>query len=330
MSLDDELSLLDIMLSEDEQAPQEETHNNDSIVTPPDDKNVASDANETVQEGDSESTEDNAADSDEPPEELAPLEDRLAEFEAVIPEVATEETDVSTPRGLIAKLEAESHILKQEIQSSPLNNLPQGGIYQKDGKWVFHMTEPEINDYLTELKDNGQEFSAAQVQTAIVNALHEVPRLQAKHQALAQRASLIFENQQIAEWQDFKTEVSRKLPEITQEDFNRIGNYVDSQASTDPRFAESIRTKEGKVLKGVEAARKLGILQRLKASANPNASKTPSAPDSRVVGKRVQATATGTKTYKRSEVEAMSQAEFNRLPEAVVDAMLRGDNVIED
>lgn len=332
MPFDDaNLDALDLLLGEFEDAGKEpKTDDPTSDIS--EDDNTPSDGTEEPQVEDSDvevDTPQDEANDAESSEDIEPIEDRLKAFEDLLGDDTAEALDVSTPKGLMQKLESEAQQLQAELAASPLNNLPQGGVFNHNGKWVFHMSEGEINNYLTELKDNGQEFSAAQVHTAILNALNEVPKFQHRQQALQQRAALIHEQRQIVEWQDFKSEVQRKLPEMTQDDFDKIGNYVDNMTSSDPNYAAIVSTKEGKVLKGVEAAKKLGILQRLKGGTASTITK-PSAPDANAASKKVRTGTARNATYKRSEVEAMSQAEFNKLSDTVVDALLRGDNIIDD
>lgn len=284
-------------------------------------------------EGQRDDAEESSSDSEELPssegdsEEQVDLATRLAEFEK-----AVQDEEEETPRSVLKKEQYTLQQLELDLHNNLVNNLPQGGVFYNNGKWVFHMTEPEINQYLTDLKDNGQEFAAAQVQTAILNALQEMPKFQQKLQAYQNHQGHVSDLTHRVEWMEFKSEVTKKLPELTQDDFDNIGKYIDQSASRDAQYAASIANKEGKAQRGIEAAAKLGILARLKQQADSAKTKNkPAATETLGKSKRVNTTVNrGKPTFKRSQVEKMSQAEFNRLPQDVVDLMLAGENIIDD
>src|SRR5437868_10125979 len=136
-----DLELADLLSAEDDEIVV-------SDIEPSEDTNVDSGATEVSQDGDSESDSDTT--TEEQTTELAPLDDRLKELGLLDDSSSTDTLDDASDAGVVKRLETELQQLEHEINQSPLNNLPKGRIYARNGTWVFQMSESESNDYLTE------------------------------------------------------------------------------------------------------------------------------------------------------------------------------------
>lgn len=296
--------------SEGSEAPQ-----NESLEEPEDDVQEEGQSGKETQDAETET----GADETDGQEEV-PLEDRLADVEKIYqPEPEGPETELK-------QIEVTLSAKAQELQQDFLAGLPQGGYFEKNGKPIYQMDGQEINDYLIELKDNGQEFAAGQVQVAYNKAIDAAAGYQKKvleYRALEQDYHT---KKSFTDWVAVKNEIATKLPEITQEDFAKVGEYIDHKLQTDPQFVAAVATKEGKLKRGVEALEQLGILKRLRDQMETTEPKNqkPSAPDARAVSKKVKSSSTGKPTYKRSEVAHMPQDKFNKLSEREVDQLLQG------
>lgn len=254
--------------------------------------------------------------------EEKPLDERLTEFEE---KFLPKEDEPETLEGQLAQFEASLKQKAQDINSNHfLEGMPKDGVFQKDGKTIYEMKGNELNDYILELQDAGRAYEAAQVQHNYFQAVEKAHKYKQQiddYQALEQQYA---QAQQFVEWQNVKTQVLEHLPELTQDDFDKIGQYIDTQSAQNPVYAAAITNMAGKLQKGVEALNALGILKRLKEQTKDAKITTPSAPDSRVESKKVKPKQSGSKPYSKDPLK-MSQAEFNRMSESDLDAALAAE-----
>jgi hypothetical protein len=254
--------------------------------------------------------------------EEKPLDSRLEEFEGkFLPKEEKEQTLQDQLTEFHATLTQKAQAINN---ANFLEGLPKDGVFQKEGKTIYEMNGKELNDYILELQDAGRAFEAAQIQSNYFKAVEGAQRYQTEVQEYQELQQQYANAQQYVEWQDVKQEVTTHLPEITQDDFDKIGHFIDTEASRNPAYAAALTTKAGKLQKGVEAMQALGILQRLKDKASSAKITTPSAPDSRVEGKKVKSKQTGSKTHSKDPL-SMSQAEFNKMSDDDLDAALMSE-----
>jgi hypothetical protein len=148
-----------------------------------------------------------------------------------------------------------------------------------------------------------------------------------KIQALQERQAKLKQATDFVEWQEIKEEVGKKLPELTQKDFDAVGNYIDQQAVKDPAYYNGLQDKAGKLQKGIHALETLGILKRLKETTQPTSEPKPepSAPDARAGSKKVKQTTAGAKTYNPDvDIDSLSKEELNAFLDIELKNMLRG------
>lgn len=287
----------------EEETPQEESEDEDTDTAA----------------GDTDTDTSESTDAADDAEEPAPISDRLKEFEQHLP---PPEADGSL-RGQLKQLETSVKQEEQALQSTNfLAGLPTDGIFQKDGKSIYAMDQTEVNDYIVSLQDEGHAFQAAQVQTNYLKAMDGATGYYQKLQAFQESQTKLRQASDYVDWQELKNEFSTKLPELTQKDYDALGQFIDSKAVKDPLYYEALSTKAGKLQKGVEALQALGILERLKGVKPKEESKQPSAPDAKTVSKKVKTKSNGVASYTNEQIFNMSQKEFNALPEDVINKML--------
>lgn len=304
------LGLEDELPAKADGEPEEKTES----ATPPEEEEEPADDEE---EGD-EHDEDEDEEEQEEGELLKPFDERLKEFEVV-------ESETPQPKNELKELEEEISREYAELQAIA-SDLPQGGIFKKDNKSIYDMNHQEINDYLLDLRDNAREFEAGQVQSAYLKAIEKGGQYQQRLKVLQEKA-LGYENKRnVFEWSEVRREVSSRLPELSEADFQKIGNYIDQKALVDADYYKSIQTKEGKLLAGRHAMNELGILKDLKNRMGQAAKEpgTTAPPDAGVVRKKVTTKSknTGKASDKVSNVTRMKQSDFNALSDAEIDRLL--------
>ena len=293
---------------EGEQAPENEEGTSDTQ----EEKEAPSDENITSPDEESD------PDQTEFKEEEKTLEERLQEVEAK----AKQEEDASL-RGQLKRMEDQLKEVASRLESTNfLDGLPQGGVYEKDGRPIYELNQKDMNDYLLELRDNGRELEAGYVQTAYTNAIENAKKYKKDFDTFQTYKQQVAEAQDYVEWVEVKEEVQKNLPELTQDDFIKVGQFIDAMAAKDSLYAAAITNKAGKLQKGIEALQQLGILERLRKQATNATIKQPSAPDARLASKKVKGQQTGSSTYRQEDVAAMNQAAFNKLPEDELDKLL--------
>lgn len=268
---------------------------------PPEEK-IDSEASDTLQETSLEN-------------DALPLDERLKEFEIPAP------SDKPSLRDELKGLETQ---IKQEavsLQKDFLADLPQ---LHKAGKSIYAMDQSGINDYIVELQDAGKAFEAGQVQTNYLKALDAATAYQGRLKDFETKQTQYQQAADYVDWTEIKAEVASKLPELKQEDFDKVGQYIDQKAGADPVYYSALSTKEGKLQKGVEALNALGIIDRLKEARKKDAmpdDEAPTAPDANLSSKRVKVKP-GKSGNSYDAVAKTSLAEFKKLPQEAIDAAL--------
>lgn len=262
------------------------------------------------------------------------LDERLEAFEK---KYKPEKKEADSPRAKLSELESTLQQKEAEVNTSNfLDAFPQSGIFAKGDKTIYEMRAPELNDYIVELQDKGRAFDAAQIQTQYFKAVEAAQRFSQKLTEVQQLRQHVTNQAHAVEWNEIREEVLKVLPEINQNDLVKADQYIQHNAQQNPVYANALSTKKGKMEKGVEALEALGILKALKAKANPEATETkqPTAPDARAGSKTVRHTATGSKTYRESDIVKMPQAQFNKFFNALSgedqNRVLSGEAIVRD
>lgn len=253
------------------------------------------------------------------PEELPSLEERLGEFKE-FEEVAVEDPD----KQALEAIEREIKTLESNLTNIDIfSQLPQDAVFAPNGKSIYAMTESELNDYVSDLNDQGNPYAAGRVTTAYQDALRLANNFIAAQNVLNEKRALAAEKRDFNEWKEVRSEIHSKLPELTDADFALIAKHIEEKAVSDPLYFDAIKTRKGKMEKGVEAMSKLGILKRLKETVQKEPVKQPSAPDAHVASKKVNVKRDVSDLTDRLEkARKMPQKEFNKISQEDLDAML--------
>ena len=225
-----------------------------------------------------------------------------------------------------------NELQNEEARLDPKNyfkSLPMGDLYVYQGRTVYELDNKTLNDYLIDLKDSGQEFQSALVQKAVLDGRNLYGQYQNDLAALEQKRTTAQVLTHTVEWEEVANDIIKQLPELEQHR-KLVGDAIDEKINADANFAQAVLTKEGKAKKAVEVILGMGLLNP-KAKEVPEEKHTTSTPpDARVVSKKVKTSPTGAQTYREADILKMSQAEFNKLPDDVVDKLLWGEGVIKD
>lgn len=251
-----------------------------------------------------------------------PLSDRLKEFE----QDTTTEPSQPSPRKQLEDFEVQLKHQELQLQQNFLNGLPDAGVFQKDGKTIYQMGQQELNDYIIELQDKGQALAAGQVYTNYTEAIKRAEKYQGELTNYQENASKLHNAKNFIDWQEIRTEVATKLPELTEKDFEAVATYVDQKAQSDALYYQALSTKEGKLQKGVDALNALGILKRLKAAKEPDEPTTlPSSPDTRPTKRVSTQVNTGELSYNPNvDIKTLKPEELHALLDFELKTMLKG------
>lgn len=267
-------------------------------------------------------------------EEPLPFDDRVEVFEKELglteeaPEHAEPDEkafiEAETTRR-VSEYQTQLNQIKQQLENrneTYFGKVPQGGVYQQDGRSIYEMTEAEVNDYVTELSDAGKTLDAQRVvtgynqymQAANLYLQHEqmynqaVNQLPEKQQEFQKQAEQSVRNN--TEWAAVRDTFMKKFPELTQSDIQRAHALLQQQElQTD--FIEKTATLEGKTRLAYQAIKKLGILDKYKpAKPEPEPS---ASPDAQASSKKVKITPKSGPATSAKKVAQLSQKEFNKL-----------------
>lgn len=255
-------------------------------------------------------------------EQEVALEDRLKEFDS---KYAAKEEDQSL-RGQLKAMEDNVKLVEHQLTSTDfLGQLPKGGVFEYKGQSIYAMDANALNEYLIELKDNGQELAAGQVQTAYVNAVEAAKKLRNDYEALQEQKRQLADATDYVEWVEVREEITNHLKELTEDDYKKVAAHIDAQATANAAYKAAISTKQGKLQKAVDAMESLGILKRLRdqIQAKEPDKKPTAAPDAHAASKKVKITSTGKQPYKIDEAIKMPQSKFNALSDAEIDELLK-------
>lgn len=259
------------------------------------------------------------AEEEEETPEAVPLDERIKEFE--VPEKPEE----PTLRDKLTAFQADLQREAMELQQDFLAGLPD--LRTADGRKIYDLDQKAINDYIVQLQDEAKAFEAGQVQANYFKALEAATNYRNKFQGFETKRAQYREASDHVDWVEIKDEVAKKLPELTQDDFNQVGAYIDQKATTDPAYYAALSTKAGKLQKGIEALNTLGIIGKLKEvrkTTEPPQDEVPSAPDAGLVSKKVK-TKTSEKNNNYDAVAKSSLKEFKKIPQADIDAALEAE-----
>lgn len=252
------------------------------------------------------------------------LSDRLDEVEGDIQKAPRQNLELAN----------QVHLRKLDTFQNEVNQFnTKAPTYTDGNKTVLEMDQTELDAYIDSLHQEGKSGLANRVLKELDDYKTEYGTLVEKQKKLQNESNQIDAFRQQVEWDEIEKDFKQKFPEVTEEEIQQIGNFMESRRTSDTNYAAALQTKDGKVFKIKEAAMHLGVFARLREEADKQKDKDPkpnkqlSAPDARMVSKKVKhsGSSSGQRTYSEEDISSMSQEQFNKLPEDVVEKLLRGE-----
>ena len=268
-----------------------------------------SDASTDLTEGTEETneTDETEADKTEPEEDLAPLEDRFKEFEK---EYEEPEQDPEDPETSLKKFETQIDDFKtKHHQNHFLNGLPD---LRYKGQSVYQLTEDQFDEYLQDLRDQGKETQATSAAIARNKAVEQAKDWLQREDYLKQAEAEYSAARNQVEWFKVEKEWVKDLPELKPY-LKTIDGEIRNKAASNPRFAAELETYNGKMKAVYSVVRELNLMEKISKDQPQAKIETPSAPDTKVVSKKVKTNTPGTKSDKVERIKSLSQREFERL-----------------
>lgn len=128
--------------------------------------------------------------------------------------------------------------LQRLLQSNPVNSLPKTGIYEKDGKTIYDMSDEEIRDYAQELEEVGR--------TADMHAVLLERRLfQEKAMQWYSEYERTYHERNDLEWDAVASQVLSAIPQLVQHK-QKLAEMIGGLVNT-AEGAELAKTRQGKM-----------------------------------------------------------------------------------
>ncbi len=246
-------------------------------------------------------------------EEAPPLQERFEEFTKPFKEA--EESPTKTLEGNIAQLE------EQVKAYNIYDGLKTSDEYAPSGKSVYTMNDGELNQYLIELRDKGQELLATQIVTARQTAYDRASQLANAQNTLNEHKQNLAVQQNQLEWTGVENEWVEKIPEL-KDHVQKIANYIDQKQNTDLTFKAGLQNRNGKMQAVYDAIVDLNLMGQV--TQEPAEIKTPSAPDAKLKSKKVKTKPQG--TFSKSEIAKIpwDSNEFGEVEKQLEEALFSG------
>lgn len=239
-----------------------------------------------------------------------------------VPEVMDSRTFTPTRQLFSQKSTKHRHRVEQLMQQMNTSPLPQGALYQPDGRSIYTMTDHQINEYLTTLKDAGRTFEAGRVEKARQEYFDRETRIHHELQQLTAEQRQLATLENAAEWEEVEEEYLKQMPGLRQF-LPQVSAFIDGQLQTNPAYAAAADSKIGKFQKVYEALQQLGILSFMKTHTSKTQIQSPSAPDAQAGRKKVLTTITP-ESFTREQIEKMSLDEYVQHEAAIDKALAEG------
>jgi len=221
----------------------------------------------------------------------------------------------------IQRLEQQLSLQAQQLQSiNLLSGLPQDGIFAPNGKSIYEMEPSALNDYLLQLKSNGQNALASEVQGAYTNALNRLQNYISQKTLINQKQDTLREKRHFNEWRHVRDEWVSRFPELDTH-LDQLAHYIEKKAASDPIFEVQLASQAGKmraVLKGIQ---ELGIDKKLAAQEPKVKISIPNSPESLIAGKKVSNQTGFPEAFTAEQISKMSMQDYLK-HEADIDKQL--------
>lgn len=290
-----------------------------------DDKNVSTDLlasseEENDLEEDSNEEQQEEKETDQTLSEVTTLEDRFKEYET---KYEAPPADPEDPEVQLKNFEAHINKLKQQQQDSHfLQGLPD---YRYNGQSVYQLTEEQFDEYLQDLKDQGKETQATNAAIARNDAVKKALAYTEQSKVIQEAEEQYGAARNRVEWFKVEKEWLAKIPEL-QPYVQVIDKQIATKASTDAIVASELDTYNGKMKAVYDAVRDLRLMETISKDQGKAKIEIPSAPDTKVVSKKVKTNNPGAKSDKVERIKGMSQREFDKLSDKEIALALFEDD----